>query len=124
MIRRITSLLPEVAAILFVLGVPGPGTASADPYDDYRAFADSAFGGAVHPLVAERFGVELLPPYDWWEQVSQYSATVTFSTNHLAVSYVEYGPTTVYGRRTPASGGGRQILMFSPPGVRTGSHPR
>lgn len=80
-------------------------TAPAAPYLSYRAFADSVFAGAGDPLVDQRFGAELRPPTDWWEHVSQFSAAVGFTTNRLARSTVEYGPTTDYGQRTATTDG-------------------
>lgn len=119
MLRTLGPPARVAAGLLLVLAV-APGSSAADPYDDYRVFADSAFGGAVHPLAAERYGAELLPPYDWWEYVSQSSASIGFSTNHLVVSWVEYGATGDYGERTPASDGRYSKHLHHVTGLRPG----
>lgn len=78
---------------------------SSNPYDErYREFADFAmrsFGAETDALIYERFGDELEDPANWWVYVSERSASIGFSTNLPAISYVEYGTSTEYGRFTP-----------------------
>jgi hypothetical protein len=75
-----------------VMTLSTPGGAVADPYDDFRAFAESAFGAEREPLYYERFGGILDLPRDWWEFVSERSVTIGFMSNLPARSYIEYGP--------------------------------
>lgn len=85
--------------ILLLICLWGFPLVSADSYDDYNQFwLDNL--GANDPLVFEYFGQDLLPPTDYWEFVSQNSASIGFSTNLPARTYIEYGTTSAYGQQT------------------------
>jgi hypothetical protein len=58
-----------VAGLGLVLILSTANGAGADPYDDFRAFAESAFGAEHELLVYETYGGILDLPRDWWEFV-------------------------------------------------------
>lgn len=64
---------------------------------DFGGFCLESFGAEKDALIYRSFGDELEQPGDWWEYVSEKSASIGFSTNLPAVSYIEYGETPEYG---------------------------
>ena len=73
--------------LICLLTVTTPtGSAQADPYDDFAAFADTAFVASADSLILERFGSSLGAPSGWWEYVSETSVAVGFTSNLPAVS--------------------------------------
>jgi hypothetical protein len=95
-----TILARPLMALVAVLLVAMPLPSHADPYDQFRAFADTTFGAEREPLVYETFGGVLDLPRDPWEFVSESSAVIGFTSNLPARSYVEYGTAGSYGHST------------------------
>lgn len=48
----------------------------------------------------DTFGQQLQSPSNYWEYVSEASASIGFRTNLPAESYIQYGPTEAYGQQT------------------------
>jgi hypothetical protein len=90
----------RVGLLSLVLVLAQTSLGSADPYDEFRVFAESAFGAEREPLVYETFGGILDLPADWWEFVSESSAVIGFSTNLPARSHIEYGAGDSFQRST------------------------
>lgn len=97
-----------------------PGAAAADPYDDFVAFAASAFGAEREPLVYEWFGGILQPPADWWEFVSEGSAAVGFTTNLPARTWVEYGFDDAFDQVTSSTDRHYAVHLHHLTGLRPG----
>lgn len=79
-------------------------THDASPEVAYKVFSDfcrTHFGAESDPLIYERFGNELkFLPEGEWKHISATSASLAWETNLPGVSYVEYGPTTSYGKKS------------------------
>jgi hypothetical protein len=74
----------------------------ATAYARFNTFCIKHFGAEKEPLVYEKFGKELkMLPGGAWQHISESSACIAFETNLPAKSYVEYGETPAYGKRTP-----------------------
>ena len=70
-------------------------------YDRYNKWCIENFGAEKEPLVYEQFGRDLkFIPDGAWRHVSENSACVSWETNLPAKSYVEYGETEAYGKKT------------------------
>ncbi len=70
-------------------------------YAAFNAFCRTHFGAESDPLIYEQLGNDLKLLEDGqWRHVSENSATLAWETNLPAESYVEYGPTTAYGKKT------------------------
>jgi hypothetical protein len=71
-------------------------------YEKFNQFCIRNFGAEKEPLVYEKFGNALKFVEDGaWQYVSENSACISWETNLPAKSYVEYGETAAYGRKTP-----------------------
>ena len=93
-----------LAGVLLLVGMSAWAQEAPDPdrvYADFNRFCVEHFGAEKEPLVYEKFGKDLKFLADGsWRHVSENSACVAFETNLPAKSYVEYGETAQYGRRT------------------------
>jgi hypothetical protein len=70
-------------------------------YDQFNDFCVRNFGAEKEPLIYEKVGRELKFIDDGaWKRVSETSACIGWETNLPARSYIEFGETTEYGRRT------------------------
>ena len=73
-------------------------------YDEFNKFCIENFGAGKEPFVYEKFGKELKfvdQKKDTWQHISENSACFAFETNLPAKTYVEYGETAEYGKKTP-----------------------
>jgi hypothetical protein len=100
---RQRGIVPWIALACLLTTLIPISSAQADPYDDFAAFADTAFVASADSLILARFGPTLDAPSDWWEYVSEASVAVGFTTNLPAVSHIEYGPNASYGNSTSPS---------------------
>jgi len=71
-------------------------------YREFNALCIRHFGAEKEALVYETFGRELkFVASGAWRHVSENSATIAVETNLPAKTYLEYGETARYGKRTP-----------------------
>ena len=95
-------LTPEAQAAREQLRQVQYGEAPEKVYGAFNEFARIHFGAEAEPLVYELYGAQLeILPESAWRYVSENSASLAWETNIPAYSYVEYGPTSEYGHRTP-----------------------
>ncbi len=74
---------------------------SEDLYNLFNQFCLTHYGAEIDPLVYETFGDRLeVKEGSRWDYISESSASVSWKTNLPAKSYIEYGTTTAYGKRT------------------------
>ena len=96
-----------LAGAVLLIGASVPGQQQNDPdaiYNVFNQFCIGHFGAEKEPLAYEKFGRELKIVEDGsWRHVSETSACVAFETNLPAKSYVEYGETERYGKKTAES---------------------
>lgn len=70
-------------------------------YELYNRFCLTHYGAEIDPLVYETFGNQLaVKQGSNWEYFSEKSACVGWKTNLPAKTWVEYGTTTSYGKKT------------------------
>jgi len=71
-------------------------------YGKFNRFCIKHFSAKDEPLVHETFGKDLKVEADGsWQHFSETSAVIGWKTNLPAKTYVEYGPSTRYGMKTP-----------------------
>ena len=72
-------------------------------YQAFNEFANVQFGAQRDPLVYTTFGSTLQSPSNYWEYVSETSASIGFRTNLPAESFIEYGTSQSYGQQSERS---------------------
>ena len=67
----------------------------------FDRFCNAFYGAERDPLVYEKFGNSLqVKGGSFWKHISENSASIAWSTNLPAKSYIEYGLTSSYGNQT------------------------
>ncbi|MBM4044947.1 MAG: hypothetical protein FJ279_07530 [Planctomycetes bacterium] len=95
-----TSVRAVLVAALFVAG-PSLGQGNGNAYDEFNRLCIQHFGAEREDEVYRKFGQHLkMTPEGAWSYISETSACLAWQTNLPAKTYVEYGETTAYGRRT------------------------
>ncbi len=70
-------------------------------YEEFNKFCIKHFGAEKEPLIYEKFGKDLKIMDDGsWQHISENSACIAWETNLPAKSYIEYGETKKYGKKT------------------------
>jgi len=102
-------VLTALLGALCVGTTSGPGARAGDVeadavYTKFNTFCIENYGARAEPLIYEKFGTKLkIVDSGSWRHVSENSACIAFETNLPATTYVEYGETAGYGRKTSAS---------------------
>ena len=90
-------------------------------YRAFNAFCMRHFGAEKEPLIYEKFGRDLRFIHEGsWRHVSENSACIAWETNLPAKSYMEYGETDKYGKKTPEEERHFYLHIHSLKGLETG----
>jgi len=98
---EVRKLTPEQLATEKRLKACRENTDTKEIYDAFNAFCAAHFGAENEPLVYKTFGTELKAVEGGlWVHASETSAVIGFETSLPAKSYIEYGDTARYGKKT------------------------
>ncbi len=90
-------------------------------YGAWNVFCRTHFGAEAEPSLYDRFGRTLrLVDSGAWRHVSENSAALAWESNLPAVSFVEYGETAAYGRRSEPSDRAYYLHLHALTGLETG----